>query len=381
MRTEIKIPFNIPPVLGTEEAYINKALSNRKLSGDGPFNKRASQLIKERLDSPYSNLTPSCTSALEMAYLLIDLKPDDEVILPSFTFTSTATAITLFGAKPVFVDVDESFNIDLTQVESAITNKTKAICVVHYAGTSCDMNRLKDTLQRQKNKIYLIEDAAQALDCYYNNKPLGTFGDIAAFSFHETKNVVCGEGGAIVVNNIDLIQRAELLKDKGTNRQSFLRGEVDKYTWQDKGSSYLLGEIPAAYLVAQLEEVQKITAKRLRIWSQYYSDLLPLEESKKLFLPKIPKFSKHNGHIFYLILKNENTRNLLAQFLKEKGISAVSHYVPLHSAPAGIKYGRVSGSMSNTDAYANCLLRLPMYYDLTPTQAEHVATEVKNFFA
>lgn len=372
------IPFSKPHIGHKELGYLKKVLDLKKLSGDGPYNKLCSSFLKSYLNVNYVQLTPSCTTALEMAYLLIDLQPEDEVILPSYTFTSTATAITLFHAKPVFIDVDETLNIDVNKIEKAITNKTKAVCVVHYAGTSCDLDKLKELLN-EKN-IFLIEDAAQALGATYKKKALGSFGDISAFSFHETKNVVCGEGGAIVINNSKLIERAEIIKDKGTNRQRFLRGEIDKYTWQDKGSSYLLGELPAAYLFAQLEILDLITEKRRNLFEAYYNFLLPFACENKLKLPIIPNFSKHNGHIFYLILESEQSRNELKNFLKIKNISAVPHYVPLHDSVAGKKFSRSVGSFDITKGCSSRLLRLPMYYDLSMDEVEYICSVVVDFF-
>ncbi len=369
------LPFNIPPILGTELTNIQTALTNRKLSGDGFFNKKCSDWLNKYLGAEYSTLTPSCTAALEMAYLMMDLAPGDEVILPSFTFTSTATAVTLFGATPVFVDVDKTMNIDLDIVEQAITSKTKAICAVHYAGTSCDMNRLVSL--GKKYSIYIVEDAAQAIFSYFGNKPLGSFGDFAAFSFHETKNIVCGEGGALIVNNAKFVQRAEIVKDKGTNRQRFLRGEVDKYTWEDKGSSYLLGEIPAAFLLSQFEGGERITQKRLEVWQRYRQNL---ESVSEINIMNIPSYSKLNAHIFYIVTESGAVRDQLASYLRKENILAISHYVPLHSSRAGKRFGRTHGDQKVTDDLASRLLRLPLYYDLSLDDVDYVSEKIRGFF-
>lgn len=366
------------PLLGSERDYVSDVLKHRKFSGEGPYNKKASEFLRKYLDAKFVTLTPSCTAALEMAYVLLDLKPGDEVILPSFTFTSTATATTQFGATPIFVDVDDTLNVDPARVTEAISAKTKAICVVHYAGFSADMDSLKK-ITADRN-IPIIEDAAQGLFALYKNKPLGSLGDLAAFSFHETKNIVCGEGGALVINNPAYLARAEIVRDKGTNRQKFLRGEVDKYTWVDKGSSYLLGELPAAFLFAQLERGEEITQKRRALWEHYFRKLTLLSEKGALRLPQAPEFSQHNGHIFYIILPNPEVTIGLAAFLKEKGISATSHYVPLHSSPAGLSLGRTCGPMTQTESLAYRLLRLPMFFDLELNQIDFICEQIYEFF-
>ncbi|MBC7420225.1 MAG: dTDP-4-amino-4,6-dideoxygalactose transaminase [Bdellovibrio sp.] len=371
------IPFNLPMVVGNEAQYLQDVLKNKKLSGDGTFNKKASALIKERTGSLYVTLTPSCTAALEMAYLLIDLQPGDEVILPSFTFTSSATAIVLFGATPVFVDIDQSMNLDIDQVLKAVTAKTKAVCVVHYASTSCDLDLLRARLPKH---IYIVEDAAQAIGATYKGRALGSIGELGAYSFHETKNVLCGEGGALLVNHPDLVARAEILKDKGTNRQKFLRGEVDKYTWQDKGSSYLLPELAAAYLLAQLEKQDDINAKRLKLWNLYFAKLNTLASEKTFQLPVIPDHNLQNAHIFYLILANPQMAVNLALHLKKQNIQAVSHYVPLHNSPAGKRFGRTGENLANTEHKAAALIRLPLFYDLSENEIEIISSAVLNFF-
>lgn len=373
-----QIPFNRPAFLGAEQKYIARAIENRKLSGEGEFNQKSSKHIAEKLQAPYVTLTPSCTAALEMAYLTIDLKPGDEVIMPSFTFTSTATAAVLFGATPVFVDVDDTFNINLDQVAQVITEKTRAICVVHYAGMSCDMDRLRGIIGSRD--IYVIEDAAQAYEAKYKDRYLGSFGDIAAFSFHETKNIISGEGGALIVNNPALIKRAEIVRDKGTNRQIFLRGEVDKYTWQEKGSSYLLGELPAAYLLAQLEHSHQITKKRLSLWAKYQQLLQPLMDAGTLSIPTVPEYAKHNAHIFYIVTNDEKTNQDLIASLKKENIYPHTHYIPLHLAPAGIKYGKAPVTMPNTESKYTRLLRLPLYYDLSLEEVKHICQCINHFF-
>ena len=372
------IPFNVPTYLGEELEYIQQVVRAKKLSGDGEFNKKCVEELHKVFPNSVISLTPSCTAALEMAYLLIDLKPGDEVILPSFTFTSTATAVTLFGATPVFVGVDETLNIDLDQIENAITPRTKAICAVHYAGFSCDMKRLVGMAKNKK--IFLIEDAAQAYGASCFGQPLGSFGDISAFSFHETKNIVCGEGGAIVVNNLELKSRAEIVRDKGTNRQRFLRGEVDKYTWQDKGSSYLLGELSAAYLYAQLRDSNKITNRRKQLFDLYDGFLQKKYAEGLLQGPCKTPFNSYNGHIYYILAKNSVQRDDLASYLKTKKIQATTHYVPLHSSIAGKKYGVCSGQLDLTNDLAARLLRLPMFYELEAEEVEYVVKNIELYF-
>ncbi|MGZ3772148.1 MAG: dTDP-4-amino-4,6-dideoxygalactose transaminase [Pseudobdellovibrionaceae bacterium] len=375
----MKIPFNIPPKSSNEEKYISQAIANKKLSGEGSFNKKCAEWFNKNIPTLMTVITPSCTSALEMAMVLADIKPGDEVILPSFTFTSTANVVVLYGATPVFVDVNPlTMNIDTVEIEKAITPQTKAILPVHYAGVGCEMDKIME-LANKKN-IWVIEDAAQGIFASYKGKALGAWGHMAAFSFHETKNIVCGEGGALTINDPRLLARAEIVRDKGTNRQQFLNGQVDKYTWQDKGSSYLLSELAAAFLLSQLEEGEKITAKRLAIWSQYHKGLADLEQQGHLQRMVIPSECKANAHIYYMLLNSAEVRAALWTHLKEAGVQSTTHYVPLHSAPAGIKFGRNSGSLKITDDLANRLLRLPMYADLTSQEAQHVLDSVHNFF-
>ncbi|XGC82389.1 dTDP-4-amino-4,6-dideoxygalactose transaminase [Bdellovibrio bacteriovorus] len=375
----MKIPFNIPPKSQNEEKYIIQAIANKKLSGEGSFNKKCSEWINKNLPTLMTVITPSCTSALEMAMVLADIGPGDEVILPSFTFTSTANVVALYGAVPVFVDVDpRTMNIDPTCIEKAINPRTKVIMPVHYAGVGCEMDKIMDLAN--KHGIWVVEDAAQGMFASYKGKALGAWGHMAAFSYHETKNIVCGEGGALTINDPRLVKRAEIVRDKGTNRQEFLNGQVDKYTWQDKGSSYLLSELSAAFLLSQLEEGEIITNKRLAIWNQYHQGLADLEKAGHLQRMVVPEGAKANAHIYYILLNSANERAQLWSFLKEGGIQSTTHYVPLHSAPAGVKYGRVEGLMKVTDDHANRLLRLPMFADLSSADASFVLDKVHAFF-
>lgn len=373
------IPFNIPPKSSNEEKYIAESILNRKLSGEGSFNKRCADWFNKTLPTRMTVITPSCTSALEMAMVLADVGPGDEVIVPSFTFTSTANVIALYGATPVFVDVlPSTMNIDVLAIESAITSRTKAIIPVHYAGVGCEMDKIMALANQYR--LLVIEDAAQGLLATFKGRALGTWGHMAAFSFHETKNVVCGEGGCLVINEPSLIQRAEIVRDKGTNRQQFINGQIDKYTWQDKGSSYLLSELSAAFLLSQLEEARLITSKRLAIWRQYHTKLERLEKDGHLKRMIVPTDAEHNGHIYYLILKNETAKIALLSYLKNYGIQCTSHYVPLHSSPAGLKYGRAVGSMKITSDHSSRLLRLPMFADLLPDQAGLIIEKIYAFF-
>lgn len=375
----MKIPFNIPPKSHNEEKYIAQAIANKKLSGEGSFNKKCVEWFNKNLPTLMTVITPSCTSALEMAMVLADIGPGDEVILPSFTFTSTANVVALYGAVPVFVDVDPlTMNIDPACIEKAITARTKVIMPVHYAGVGCEMDKIMDLAN--KHKIWVVEDAAQGMFASYKGKALGTWGHMAAFSFHETKNIVCGEGGALTINDPRLVARAEIVRDKGTNRQAFLNGQVDKYTWQDKGSSYLLSELSAAFLMSQIEEGESITAKRMARWQQYHQGLAALEKSGHLQRMTIPEGAKANAHIYYLLLNSAEVRAALWGHLKEAGIQSTTHYVPLHSAPAGVKYGKISGSMKVTDDLSHRLLRLPMFADLSAEDADLVLEKINSFF-
>lgn len=375
----MKIPFNIPPHIQKEEAYIAQAIANKKLSGEGAFNKKCVEWFKENLRCPLAVITPSCTSALEMAMVLADIGPGDEVIMPSFTFTSTANVVALYGATPVFVDIDPmTMNISVSAIEKAITPKTKVIMPVHYAGVGCEMDKIMDLANPRG--ILVVEDAAQGIFASYKNKPLGAWGHMAAFSFHETKNIVCGEGGALIINDPKLVARAEIVRDKGTNRQQFLNGQVDKYTWQDKGSSYLQSELATAFLYAQLENGQMITQKRLDRWNQYHQAFAELEKAGKLTRMTIPADCKANAHIYYFLTNTADERSILWGYLKEKGVQATFHYVPLHSAPAGQKFSRTSGTMAVTDDLSARLLRMPMYYSLSEQEAQYVIDTVNEFY-
>jgi len=362
------IPFNKPYMTGKELCYINEAHQAGQLAGDGNFTKKTHQWLEAKTGSLKALLTQSCTASLEMAAILANLEPGDEVIMPSYTFVSTANAFVLRGAIPVFVDIRyDTLNIDETLVESAITDRTRAIVPVHYAGVSCEMDVLEEIAC--KHQLILIEDAAQGVMSSYKGKSLGSIGDLGCFSFHETKNVISGEGGALLINNLKFAERAEIIREKGTNRSQFFRGQVDKYTWIDQGSSYLPGEIIAAFLYAQLEEAEQITASRIEIWNHYHHLLEPLEKAGKLRRPIIPSHCKHNAHMYYILVKNLLTRTELINHLKEKGVNAVFHYVPLHSSPAGIKYGRTSGDMSYTNSLSDRIIRLPIWVGFTHAAA------------
>ena len=355
----MRVPFNTPYYAGNESHYIQQAFSNKQLSGDGEFTARVSEILNNIFSSQRVLLTHSCTAALEMAAILLDIAPGDEIIMPSFTFVSTANAFSLRGGIPVFVDIEPSTqNLDLSVIETAITKNTKAIVVVHYAGISCDMSRLR-ALADSYN-LFLVEDAAQAIYSRFDNRPLGSFGDLATVSFHETKNISCGEGGCLIINNSNFIERAEIIREKGTNRSLFFRGAVDKYTWVDIGSSYLPGEVSAAFLLAQLEQGESITQKRLVNWEKYHAILSCSEYASLWSLMEIPSLVKHNAHMFYLILNSDYSRDEFISFMKAQGVGCVFHYVPLHSSPAGQRLGRTSGSLNNTSRAAEQLVRLPM---------------------
>ncbi len=373
------IPFNVPPFLGTETNYIAKAIENHKICGDGPFTKECHQWLENKTGAAKALLTTSCTDALELAALLLDIQPGDEVILPSFTFCSTADAFALRGAKLVFVDIrPDTMNIDETKIEDAITDKTKAIVPVHYAGVACEMDTIMDIARR--HNLAVVEDAAQAVMSEYKGKALGAIGDYGCYSFHETKNYSMGEGGAILIKDPAKIEDAEILREKGTNRSVFLRGQIDKYTWVNYGSSYLPSDMNAAYLWAQLEEADKINNDRLASWQKYYDGFENLEKKGFVQRPVIPEGCKHNAHMFYLKAKNLEERTALISFLKENGIMAVFHYIPLHSAPAGQKFGVFHGEDKYTTAESDRLLRLPMYYGLTDSDINKVIDTVIRFY-
>jgi dTDP-4-amino-4,6-dideoxygalactose transaminase len=354
------IPFNRPYLTGKEFSYIQEAVAAGQLAGNGRFTKQCQSWLERRIGSPKALLTHSCTAALEMAALLIDLEPGDEVIMPSFTFVSTANAFVLRGARPVFVDIRrDTLNLDEHQIEAAITSRTKAIVVVHYAGVACEMDRLLEIAAR--HGLIVIEDAAHALMSTYKGRTLGSFGHLAAFSFHETKNVISGEGGALVINDPRFVERAEIIWEKGTNRSQFSRGAVDKYTWVDVGSSFLPGELTAAFLWAQLEEAPRITFERLELWSRYMAAL----GSLGLETQHVPEECQANGHLFYALLPSQVSRADVLRDLNERGVNAVFHYVPLHSSPAGQRYGRTAGSMSVTDDCSARLIRLPLWVGMS----------------
>lgn len=373
------INFNVPPCTGNEMKYIEQAIASHKICGDGNFTKKCNAWLEQRFGAKKVLLTTSGSTALDMAALLCGLEPGDEVILPSFTFSSTANSFVLSGAKLVFVDIrPDTMNIDETLIERAITDKTKVICVMHYAGVACEMDTIMDIARR--HKLLVVEDAAQGVMASYKGKALGTIGDLGCYSFHETKNYSMGEGGAIVINNPDYIEQAEILREKGTNRAKFFRGQVDKYTWVDFGDSYLPSELNAAYLWAQLEMADEINNDRLHSWHEYDAAFKPLESAGKLGLPAIPDGCVHNAHMYYIKCKDLAERTALISFLKERDILAVFHYVPLHSAPAGERFGRFDGEDRYTTAESDRLLRLPMYYGLTAEDRGRVIAAVKEFY-
>lgn len=377
--SSISIPFNKPFLVGKELYYIAQAVMGGRLSGNGPFTRKCHAWLEERLGVGKALLTHSCTSALEMAALLCDLKPGDEVIVPSFTFVSTANAFALFGAKPVFVDIrPDTLNLNEDLIEKAITEKTRVIVPVHYAGVPCEMDRI--IAIARKHGLRVVEDAAQALLSDYHGRKLGSIGDMAALSFHETKNIISGEGGALLMNDPALFERAEILWEKGTNRSQFFRGEVDKYTWVDVGSSYLPSELIAAFLWAQLEEADKIIARRRRIFQKYMERFSGLAGRGVFKVPFVADGASENGHLFYLLLESVEKRDELMAYLRRAGIYSVFHYVPLHSSPAGQRLGRVGSSMQWTDDLSGRLLRLPLYYDMNDEEQDRVIESVHSFF-
>ncbi len=374
------INFNVPPFTGNEMEYIKKAVENQKICGDGEFTKKCNAWIEERTKTPKCLLTTSCTHALELAALLAGIKEGDEVILPSYTFVSTADAFVLRGAKVVFVDIrPDTMNIDETKIEAAITDKTKAIVPVHYAGVACEMDTIMDIAKR--HNLIVIEDAAQGIMSTYKGKALGTIGDYGCFSFHETKNYSMGEGGALLIRDEAKVEEAEIIREKGTNRSKFFRGQIDKYTWVNYGSSYLPSDMNAAYLYAQLEMADEINESRLAIWNRYYEGLQELKECGKIELPVVPEGCVHNAHMFYIKAKDLEERTKLISFLKENGILSVFHYIPLHSAPAGEKFGEFFGEDKYTTKESERLARLPMYYGLTMEQVDYIISKVKEFYS
>ncbi len=373
------ISFNEPPLVGTEEQYISEAIANRKICGDGPFTRKCSAWLEEHMKTAKALLTTSCTHATEMAALLAGIGEGDEVIMPSYTFSSTANAFVLRGGVPVFVDIrPDTMNIDEEKIEDAVTERTKAIVAVHYAGVGCEMERICGIAGR--HNLTVIEDAAQAVMAFYKGRALGTIGDFGCYSFHETKNYSMGEGGALLIRDEKDRERAEIIREKGTDRSRFFRGQVDKYTWVDAGSSYLPSELNAAHLFAQLEQAERINADRLRSWERYQQMLLPLEREGILSLPVVPKTCKHNAHMFYIKAKDLAERSRLLAFLKERGILAVFHYIPLHSAPAGRQFGRFHGEDVYTTKESERLLRLPLYYGLSEADQNQVVAAVKEFY-
>lgn len=377
---EIRIPFNIPPYVGHEMEYLQKACEvNHKICGDGPFTKQCKAWVEEKTGTAECLMTTSGTSALEMAAHLSHIQPGEEVIMPSYTFCSTADAFVLKGAVPVFVDIrPDTMNLDETLLEDAITDKTRAIAAVHYAGVSCEMDTILEIAGR--HHLTVVEDAAQGVMSSYKGRALGTLGDFGCYSFHETKNYSMGEGGAILIRDPEKISEAEILREKGTNRSQFFRGQIDKYTWVDYGSSFLPSELNAAYLMAQLDQADAINHARLARWEQYYRLLSPLAAEGRIELPVIPKDCVHNAHMFYIKTRDLEERQALIQALREQGILAVFHYIPLHSSPAGRKFGRFHGEDRYTTKESERLLRLPMYYSLTEENVNDVVSVIEEFY-
>lgn len=359
----MKIPFNKPYMTGQELTYIAQAHANHHLSGDGPFTKRCHDWLETATGAHKALLTHSCTAALEMSALLLDLQPGDEIIMPSFTFVSSANAFVLRGAVPVFVDIrKDTLNIDELLIEAAITPRTKAICVVHYAGVACEMDAILEIAR--KHDLHIVEDAAQGIYSTYKGRPLGAIGDLGCLSFHETKNIISGEGGALLVRDPSVAERAEIIREKGTNRSKFFRGQVDKYTWVDIGSSYLPSELIAAFLAAQIEHGDEITARRLAIWDRYHAWAEPHEAAGRFRRPHVPDHCGHNAHMYYLLFPNLGARTRFIDAMRQAGVAVVFHYIPLHSAPAGLRVGRTSGGMPVTDAVSECLVRMPLWVGL-----------------
>jgi dTDP-4-amino-4,6-dideoxygalactose transaminase len=372
----VKIPFNKPYVTGRELGYIQQAHERGRLSGDGPFSKACEKWLEDRLGCPKALLTHSCTAALEMTALLIDIRRGDEVIMPSFTFVSTANAFVLRGGVPVFVDIrPDTLNIDEALIESAINPRTKAIVPVHYAGVGCEMDPIMEIARR--HGLFVIEDAAQGVMSRYKDRALGSIGHFGALSFHETKNIIAGEGGAVLVNAADFIAQAEVIREKGTDRAKFFRGEVDKYTWQAIGSSFLPSDITAAFLWGQLEDAESLISRRQAIWNRYHQAFESLEARGLVVRPTIPDHCQHNGHIYYLILPERDARDKMLSALKSAGIGAIFHYVPLHSSPAGREYGRAAADLPHTDRISECLVRLPIWVGMTGVEIDHVISAVE----
>lgn len=373
------INFNVPPYVGKEKEYVWQAIDNHRISGDGIFTKKCNEWLEAHTNTRKALLTTSCTHATEMAALLLGIKEGDEVIMPSYTFVSTADAFVMRGAKAVFVDIrPDTMNIDEKLIEQAVTEKTKVVVPVHYAGISCEMDKIMQLAK--KYQIAVVEDAAQGMMSSYKGHSLGTIGDFGCISFHETKNYSMGEGGAIFIKDAKYIEQAEIIREKGTNRSKFYRGEIDKYTWMDCGSSYLPSDINAAYLYAQLEMADEVNNNRKELWQTYYKELLSLKEGGAIELPVVPDGCVHNAHMFYIKAKDLEERTRLIQFLKENGIMAVFHYIPLHSSPAGRKYGRFAGEDRYTTKESERLLRLPIYYNLGKNNVEKICEVIRRFY-
>ena len=375
----MKINFNVPPYVETAMDYIRECVENQKICGDGPYTKRCNEWIEKRTGTTKCLLTTSCTHATELAALLADIQPGDEVIMPAYTFVSTADAFVLRGATPVFVDIrPDTMNIDEKLIEAAVTERTKAIVPVHYAGVACEMDTIMDIAAR--HHLMVIEDAAQGIMSSYKGRALGTIGDFGCFSFHETKNYSMGEGGALLIRDEKNIEEAEIIREKGTNRSKYYRGQVDKYTWINYGSSYLPSDMNAAYLYAQLEIADRINDARLALWNRYYERLTPLAEAGKLELPVVPRECVHNAHMFYVKAKDLDERTAFIDYLKGNGILSVFHYIPLHTAPAGQKFGRFHGEDKYTTRESERLARLPMYYGLKPEEVDYICDKIEDFY-
>lgn len=375
--SEPHIPFNWPHMTGKELYYIAESHFNGRLAGDGPFTRRCHDWIEQRTGCNKALLTHSCTAALEMAALLMDVQPGDEIIMPSYTFVSTANAFVLRGGIPVFVDIrEDTLNLDERLIEDAITTRTRGIMPVHYAGVACEMDAIMSIANR--HGLFVVEDAAQGVMSFYKGRALGSIGQLGAYSFHETKNVISGEGGALLVNDAKLAQRAEIIREKGTDRSRFFRGQVDKYTWQEPGSSYLPGELIAAFLWAQLEEADRITHERLKCWDRYHALLAPLEAEGLLRRPIVPEGHQHNAHMYYVILSGEVDRGKVLDVFRRESIGAVFHYVPLHSSPGGQRHGRAHGSLEVTDRQSERLIRLPLWLGISAAQQERVVGTLRS---
>lgn len=373
------IKFNVPPCVGKEIGYIADAIESGKICGDGKYTQRCNAWIEKNTEASKALLTTSCTHATEMAAILCDVGPGDEIIMPAYTFVSTADAFVLRGAEVVFVDIrPDTMNIDETLIENAITDKTKVIVPVHYAGVSCEMDSIMNIAQKYNLKV--VEDAAQGVLSKYKGKALGTIGDFGCYSFHETKNYSMGEGGALLIKDGSFIEKAEIIREKGTNRSKFYRGQIDKYTWVDAGSSYLPSELNAAYLWAQLEQAESINGYRIRCWEEYYNGLLPLQDVGKIELPIVPEGCEHNAHMFYIKTVDLDTRTKLIEYLKDQEIMSVFHYIPLHTSPAGKRFGRFCGEDVYTTKESERLLRLPMYYGLKQEEIEKIVSTIKAFY-